>query len=105
MAEWIDIRTLAEREGMTVGTLRHMVAARDLSCRRRGPGKRAALEFNAAVAHAELDARRATPGRTAVARPDANPTLFSLLTEVRELKGLVTTLMARSSQRSPNTSP
>ena len=103
-AEWIDIQELAVREQMTVGTLRHMAGTREISYRRRGPGRRAKLEFNAAVVHAELEARRATPSRTAVARPDANPTLFTLLTEVRELKEIVGTLTARLSPTSHHAS-
>jgi hypothetical protein len=97
-AEWINITELHNREGLTEVTIRRMVKYRDISYRRRGRGKRAALEFNYAVVREELKARRETPSYTAVMRPDPNPTLLTVLNELRELKHMVTQLLISSKQ-------
>lgn len=94
--EWIDLSELVRRSGIAERTVRRMVANRQISARRSGPGKRAKLEFNWRVVEGELAILREHPSRAAIAAaPRAPaPTMVTLLSEVRALTAEVAGLRA-----------
>ena len=86
--EWISLEELCERSDMGASTLRRMAKARQISYRRAGVGKRSALAFNWPLVERELAALRETTSRTLAPAPEAAPSIFTILNEVREVKAM-----------------
>jgi hypothetical protein len=91
--EWIPLEELCKRSGMGASTLRRMAKARQISHRRAGAGKRGALSFNWTLVERELAALRETTSRTLAPAPEAAPTLFTILNELRDVRALVAQLV------------
>lgn len=92
--EWIRLPELAQRTKLNARSIRRLVSRRDISYRRIGVGGRATLEFNWPVVERELAALLETRSRTAVQAEPANPTIFTVLNELRELRHQVDLLKA-----------
>jgi hypothetical protein len=82
--DWITIKELARRECLSMSTVRRAVAARVVTFRRRGFGKKAPLEFPARLAHAQLWKLRVSDGIKPPGQPD-EVGLFSVLQAIRDL--------------------
>lgn len=86
--EWIPLEELCKRSDMGASTLRRMAKARQISYRRAGAGKRGALSFNWPLVERELAVLRETTSRTLAPTPEAAPSIFTILNEVREVKAM-----------------
>lgn len=92
MTDWIDLPELCARERLTPATVRRLVRRRLVSFRRSGPGVRAPLEFNYPVVHQQLKRLLERDGKMRSSAPEEAPTIFTVLSEVRELRAALASL-------------
>jgi hypothetical protein len=92
--QWVPIQELARIEGLSSWTIRDYATRRLITCRRRGIGKRAPLEFPVSLAHQQLSKLRERDGISVANTEVETPTNFQLVQEVRDMRVQLEKLMA-----------